>query len=195
MELTSTFTIIQKRKGLKTHILEGEHALCRRLSLENAGVQFAGEISQVTCETCKNAYSKKTGKIDELEPSSLNNTEKARQLYKKCETNWSENTLIPYHFKKFNYYKKFNENKLYIAMFMGIVLNHYAHNEFPEDWIPFHRQMFNIDPMDKKGWKDYQRVVYKLTKKRIIETKEMNGEIFIRLVEDNLFDPNIYALR
>jgi|GEM_PF-4395254 len=194
MEFNKSLTIIQKRKNLKTHILEGIESLCRRLSQNQAEVQFEGDFSQITCEACKNAYERKVGTPFDSGTGPITNTEKARKLYGKCEVNWEENLLIPYHYKKIHTHTKQTQNEEYVALFTAILINHYAQGEFYEDWVPFTREMFYITPKDKGRWKAYQRVVYKLTKKRIIETMEKDGKTFIRLVEDGLFDSKVYEL-
>lgn len=159
--------------------MEGTQSLCRRLSQEQAEVQFEGDFSQITCESCKNAYERRLENDIVTETGQKNNSEKARKLYRACEIDWEENYLIPYQYKKIHKHRKHNQNEEYVALFTVILINHYARQQFYEDWVPFTREMFYITPKDKKRWKAYQRAVYKLSKKQIVETMEKDGEILI----------------
>lgn len=174
--------------------MEGTQSPCGRLTREQAEVQFEGDFSQITCETCKNVLERKLKNEIVSGTGPKNNTEKARNLYRACEIDWEENFLIHYQYEKIHTHRKHNENEEYVALFTAILINRYAQQVYTEDWVPFTREMFYITPKDKKRWKAYQRAVYKLSKKRIVETMEKDGEILIRLVDDGLFHSKVYEL-
>ena len=116
----------------------------------------------------------------------MSNSEKARKLYAETNTNRKETLLTP---------RKIWVNgrvPKYLPYTLGILISQYAEHDFEEDWIPVRRETFRISPKDREAWKDLQRIIDLLEKNKVIETKESGTERYIRIVEDELFDPGSY---
>jgi len=117
----------------------------------------------------------------------MNNKEKARQLYNACKTDPHEDTLLPVH-----YFNKNSRDILYRAMIVGTLINRYATGEYDDDFVQITKENFYVGDWDKEGWKSTLSSIYRLEKKKIIETTEKNGKKFIRLTSDDFFNPEIY---
>lgn len=117
----------------------------------------------------------------------MENSVKAKELYAACgNTDPNENTLLPF------YYEPIKEKLIYYPMVLGLMINHYATQDFEDDWIPMNRESFFIGKDDKEGWTQYKSVVYKLEKKGFIESKFESNQNYIRLTHDELYNPEIY---
>jgi hypothetical protein len=116
----------------------------------------------------------------------LNNSEKARKLYADIKVNMNVNLLMPS--------TVFVNGRVpkYLPYALGVLVGEYAKHDFEDDWVPVTRKRFTISDRDSHGWKDLQRIIDLLQQNKVIETKEVGTEKYIRIVEDELFNPNSY---
>lgn len=116
----------------------------------------------------------------------MTNSEKARELYANINKNIEESLLMPH--------KLFVNGRVpkYLPYALGILVSQYAKHTFEDDWVPVTREMFNISKKDREGLKDLQRIIELLEKNKVIETKEVGTDQYVRIVEDELFDPSSY---
>jgi len=117
----------------------------------------------------------------------MTNNEKARKLYEECGVNPEESTLIPMY-----YFDQAGQDIVYRAMIVGTLINRYATGKTEGDFIPVTRESLHVGDWDKEGWKLTQSSIYRLEKKKFIETIEKDGQKYIRLTNDDFYNPEIY---
>lgn len=115
-----------------------------------------------------------------------NNKEKAKKLYESCEVNPEENTLLPVK------YFDSQTGGIFHAMVLGNLINRYSQETYEDDWIPLTKETFHIGKQDDDGWKSIKNSIYKLEKKKFVETTMNENQNYIRISTDTFYDAEMY---
>ncbi len=118
----------------------------------------------------------------------INNSALAKQLYKNCNNcDPKESMLMPY--KVLTVEQGYT---IYSSAIVGIMINHYANNDFKNDWIPFTKENFHM--------KEYENIeeIEEIAIQQLGHNGHIEFSMFpnepnkIRLVNDMFYDPSIY---
>ncbi|WP_438446005.1 hypothetical protein [Gorillibacterium sp. sgz5001074] len=116
----------------------------------------------------------------------MTNSEKARKLYAELSTDIKESLLIPTVILENGRVPK------YVPYAVGILVRQYAERHYEDDWIPVTPDLFRINSKDREGRKDLQRILDLLERNQVIETLKTGTDTYVRIVEDEVFEPSSY---
>jgi hypothetical protein len=126
------------------------------------------------------------GRQAPLEVILMNTIEKAKQLYIDCDNcNPNENTLMAF------YVPWFEERDIYQTLAVSLMINKLACKTDDNDWLSKREILWCKNIGDRK---EINKVLYRLTKKGILDVKEIENTKYYRLLDtvEGLFDYSYY---